>query len=149
MHDEILSDVVYEELLAGFSLELLTVNLNDCVHLFIYYLTGLTAGRNHLVVHFFGPQRHKSGAKLVLFCELCKKKRADLLLFCVVALVQTCYDVLGDVVLGVGDKQIVAGLDHHVVIFLCLVVYLQESLYAVACFLVDAHLLYCLYLPME
>ena len=73
------SDVVNEELLASFSLELLTVNLNDCVHLFIYYLTGLTAGRNHLVIRFFEPQRHKSGAKLALFCEMCKKKCANLL----------------------------------------------------------------------
>ena len=58
-------DVVYEELLACLGLELLTVNLYDCVHfLFMCYNGFDREAESTCVGSLFEPLRHKSAAKL-------------------------------------------------------------------------------------
>ena len=67
-----ISHVVHEELLTSFGLELLTVNLYDCVHFIICILTGISGRRValcNLLYSLLGP---KSGAKLRFFCKMTK-----------------------------------------------------------------------------
>ena len=59
------AEIVNVQELSGLSLELLSLNFYDCVHL-LYWFTVNSGGRSGIPGAFTSPLRHKSDAKLIL-----------------------------------------------------------------------------------
>ena len=60
---------MHKELLALFGLELLTLNLYNCVHSFLLYFKGFFREAAHVRAHFTLPQRTLTGCKGTNFIE--------------------------------------------------------------------------------